>query len=377
MTATDSLDSGRRRVVDELRVLCVAKRWEHHTASGGYDQLARAVGAEVIRRPFRRRNILNRIKGRVWRQFSHPIPYLLDYHYEDWLVERRVLRSSRLRPPSVVHVLYGDEQLDLLLRQRRRLSCPLVATFHLPPYLVRERFEKTQKHLISGIDLAVVVARNQLQDFANWLGSDRVMYIPHGIDTDRFCPSDGHQRRECVRFITVGHHMRDWKALDEIIEQCRALELPARFDIVTREHFLSTSAHSPNVHFHSGIAEDRLIQLYREADALLIPVCDATANNAALEGLACGIPVISTRVGGMPDYVDDTCGWLFEKGEVARIVNLIGKICNEPESASSRRAAARSKALVFNWKRVAAKMRLVYEALAHHPRSELIDARWE
>ena len=376
MTATDSSNCGRGRLKDELRVICVAKRWEHHTASGGYDQLARAVGAEVIRRRLCR-DILHRIKGRVWRQFSHSSSYLLDYRYEDWLAERRVLRSSRLCPPDVVHVLYGDEQLDLLLRQRQRLSCPLIATFHLPPYRVQERFEKTQKHLLGGIDLAVVVARNQLQDFGNWLGSDRVIYLPHGIDTDRFCPGERLPRRKCVRLITVGHHMRDWKAIDEIIAQCGARKLAVEFDIVASEHGLSSSACLPNVHFHSRISEEHLIQLYREADALLIPMRDATANNAALEAMACGTPVISTMVGGIPDYVDDRCGWLFGKAEVARIVNLIGKISDVPEIALSRRSAARSKALVFSWKHVAEKMCTVYEAVAHHRRLQAFGAGWE
>jgi glycosyltransferase involved in cell wall biosynthesis len=277
-----------------------------------------------------------------------------------------VLRKSWWHPPDVVHVLYGDEQLDLLLRRRQLLSCPLIATFHLPPHRVRERFEEIQKHLVSGIDLAVIVARNQLQPFRNWLGADRVIYVPHGIDTDRFCPAERLPRLECVRLITVGHHMRDWKALDEIICQCDARKLAVRFDIVASEHGLSSSACLPNIHFHSRIPEEDLIRLYSEADALLLPVLDATANNSALEALACGTPVISTMVGGIPDYVDSTCGWLFEKAEVAGIVNLIEDICNEQEIASSRRSAARRKALSFSWKRVAAKMCRVYEAVAHH-----------
>lgn len=363
-------------MMDALRVVCIAKRWKHHTASGGYDQLARAVGAEVIRRPTER-SIPRRVVARLWRELSHPKSYLVDYWYEDWLAEKRVLRDSQRCSPDIVHVLYGDEQLDLLLRERKRLPCPLIATFHLPTYKVRERFEKTQKHLISGIDLAVVVARNQLEDFGNWLGPDRVIYVPHGIDTDQFCPGERLPRRQCVRLITVGEHMRDWKAIDEIIDRCRALGLNVRFDIVTRKHDLSTSAHYPNVHLHSRISEEHLIQLYREADALLVPVTDATANNAALEALACGTPVISTRVGGIPDYVDNACGWLFEKGEVAWIVDLIGKICEEPEIASSHRAAARTKALVFSWKRVAEKMRTVYEAVAHHRSPEAVGAAWE
>lgn len=363
-------------MMDELRVICVAKRWEHHTASGGYDQLARAVGAEVVRRRIRR-SVPTRIASGVWRQFSHSKPYLLDYWYEDWLAELRVLALSRRRPPDVVHVLYGDEQLDLLLRRRRLLSCPLIATFHLPPHRVRERFEETQKHLLSGIDLAVVVARSQLQAFRDWLGEDRAIYVPHGIDTDRFCPSERPLRHECVRLITVGHHMRDWKTLDEIIDQCQAHKLAVRFDIVAKEHSLSSCAHLPNVQIHSQIPEEHLIGLYREADALLIPVHDATANNAALEALACGTPVISTMVGGMPDYVDNCSGWLFEKNEVAGIVKLIAEICNERGIAASRRNAARNKALLFSWKRVAARMRMVYEAVAHHRCLDVAGVEWE
>ena len=246
-----------------------------------------------------------------------------------------------------------------------------------PPHRVRVRFEEAQKHLLSGIDLAVVVARNQLQAYGNWLGTERVIYIPHGIDTDRFYPGERPPRRECVRLITAGNHMRDWKAIDKIMAQCEARKLEVRFDIVSSEHGLSNSAKLPNVHFHSRIPEEDLVRLYSEADALLLPVQDATANNSILEALACGTPVISTMVGGIPDYVDNTCGWLFEKSEVLEIVKLIGQICNEPEIASSRRAAARSKALSFSWERVAAKMRAVYQAVAGGHSVQAAVAEWE
>jgi glycosyltransferase involved in cell wall biosynthesis len=275
-----------------------------------------------------------------------------------------------------VHLLNGDEQLDLLLRRRQLLSCPLVATFHLPTNRVRERFEEFHKHLVSGIDVAVVVARSQLPDFANWLGPDRVVYVPHGIDTDQFSPGEGTLPRDGLRLLTVGHHMRDWKAIDEIIDKSTRLGLTVRFDIVASEHGLSGSFKFANVHFHKGVPEECLIQLYREADALLLPVRDATATNAALEALACGTPVITTMVGGMPDYVDSTCGWLFEKGEVDGIVQLVSEICSRPEIAWARRGAARDKALGFSWERVAAAMRIIYTAAAHRRLPELVAPEW-
>jgi glycosyltransferase involved in cell wall biosynthesis len=93
-------------------------------------------------------------------------------------------------------------------------------------------------------------------------------------------------------------------------------------------------------------------------------VLDSTANNTVLESLACGTPVISNSVGGIPDYVDDTCGWLFGKGEVLGIVKLIDQLCNNPEIARSRRESARRKSLEFSWDRVAEQMVAIYEAVA-------------
>ena len=77
---------------------------------------------------------------KTWKKRTNTGAYLLDYRLEDWLAEQQLLAKCLLNPPDVVHVLFGDEQLDLLLRRRRMLRCPLVATFHLPAERVRRRF---------------------------------------------------------------------------------------------------------------------------------------------------------------------------------------------------------------------------------------------
>lgn len=346
-----------------MQVVCLSKRWRHHTASGGYDRLAREIGATVVQRT-RSSELLRRVRRRLGRMMSPNDSYLLDYSYEDFAAELRLLGRSLLRKPHIVHALYGDDQLDLLLRARRLLPCPLVASFHLPSFRVADRFERFHKHLLAGIDAAVVVSRCQLKDFRCWLGPDKVIYVPHGIDTQRFCPSghDSQQRR--VRLIIVGDHMRDWEASHRIIDECNARRFPVQFDIVVRQTLWPLFAGCANTRLHAGIREEELIRLYQEADALLVPVIDATANNSVLESLACGTPVISNAVGGIPDYVDDACGWLFGKGEVMGIVKLIDQLCNCPEIAWSRRESARRKSIEFSWNRVAEQMVTIYEAVA-------------
>src|SRR6185503_9492182 len=107
-----------------MRVTYLSKRWAHHTRSGGYDRLASAVGGAVIsRRPVN--SLLARAANRLWVTRTATHSYLMDYQFGDLLAELSVLGSALIRPPTLVHVLYGDEQLDLLLRYRRLLRCPL------------------------------------------------------------------------------------------------------------------------------------------------------------------------------------------------------------------------------------------------------------
>jgi glycosyltransferase involved in cell wall biosynthesis len=349
--------------VELMNIVCLTKRWQHHTASGGYDRLAQETRATVVQRS-EVSGFLHLALRALWRMRSRTDIYLMDYRYKDFLAEWRLLAASWFRKPDVVHVLYGDEQLDLLLRSRWLLPSPLIATFHLPTLLVRDRFEQWQKHLLAGIDAAIVLSRCQLKDFQCWLGPDKVVHVPHGIDTRRFRPGDDDPQRRQLRLIMVGENMRDWEASHRIIDECHARQLPVEIDAVLKRELWSVFTGCTNLRLHSGISEDQLIRLYREADALLVPVVDSTANNAVLEALACGTPVISNSVGGITDYVDETCGWLFGKSEVLGIVNLIEQLCHNPEIARARRESARLKSLEFSWDRVAEQMAAIYEAVA-------------
>jgi glycosyltransferase involved in cell wall biosynthesis len=345
-----------------MQVVCLTKRWQHHTASGGYDRLARELNCVEVSRA-KDEGQAHRVIHHFWRKRKQSTDHLLDYNYVDWVAEWKLLAKANFKRPDLVHVLYGDEQLDLLLRRRQLLRCPLIATFHVltTREIVKTRFERVQKHLIKGIDLAIVVARSQLADFQRWLGPGRVVYIPHGIDTKRFCPGRRANNAQAVRLVVVGETLRDFDAIHRIIDGCWNMRLPVEFDVVVREKCFPYFAGCTNVRLHAGISEEELITLYRTADALLLPVLDATANNAVLESMACGTPVISSRVGGIPDYVDETAGWLFPKHDVKEIVALIESGCNNREVFTSRRWGARAKSLEFDWGQITEQLCGVYD----------------
>ncbi len=83
----------------------------------------------------------------------------------------------------------------------------------------------------------------------------------------------------------------------------------------------------------------------------------------SLKSLACGTPVITTKTGGMLDYVNANCGWLLPKGDVTGAMELLAQINLNRDLTVSRRTPARNQALRFDWKTVAGQVRNLYCAV--------------
>jgi hypothetical protein len=78
-----------------MQITCLVKRWEHHTASGGYDRLAQGVDATIIKRQ-RVHGLGGKIAQKIWRRCTATDAYLMDYQFGDWLAEIRALAITTL-----------------------------------------------------------------------------------------------------------------------------------------------------------------------------------------------------------------------------------------------------------------------------------------
>lgn len=81
----------------------------------------------------------------------------------------------------------------------------------------------------------------------------------------------------------------------------------------------------------AGLLDDRaLLEEFGRANALILPSHQETAPMVVQQAMAAGLPVIATRVGGIPDQLDhEQTGWLFEPGNVEQLAALIGKVATD------------------------------------------------
>jgi glycosyltransferase involved in cell wall biosynthesis len=322
--------------------------------------LAAAVSAKIIMRK-QISGLLGKALNKIWQRLR-PKQCSSNYQIGDWLAEIQLLATCFFSAPDIVHVLYSG-QIHLLIKWRGLLRCPLVLTFHAPHENTRPyRWNTYPKGL--NLDISVVLATSELVALQRWIEPHKIVYIPHGIDTVRFRPDGQILDPDKMRVLVVGFHMRDWVVIHRTIDEINYRRLNVEFHIVEpHDGFRPYFTGCANLVYHSRISESELIGLYRGADVLFLPVTNATANNTILEALACGTPVISTAVGGIPDYVDDESGWLLPVGDVGGHVNLIASLAANRELAWRRRGAARTQALKFDWRLVAEQMMAVYAAV--------------
>ena len=275
------------------------------------------------------------------------------YNLSNLNAELLALASCIAGQTDIVHFLEGERSglfLPRFLRLAHLSKIRTLVTFHQPPEILREA---VNEDLLQWVDQIILVSPSQLPFFLPHVPKDRLQVLLHGVDVEFFYPPVSRQDPIDFRCVTVGRWLREWNVLRQVVSA-----LPeVRFDVVTGAETGLAGFH--NVHIHRGIDDGALADLYRSADVLLLPLIDSTANNALLEGMASGLPVVATDLPAVRAYLPEG-GVLVPDNSIEGFVTGLQWLQQDISVRHAMGRSARARAEELAWPRVVRQYETLY-----------------
>lgn len=219
---------------------------------------------------------------------------------------------------------------------------------------------------------ALVVPSHFLSEVFGRFGMPATI-VPNIIDLARFRPAPAATERQ--------PHLLVARNLEPIYDNATAIrafaivrgEVPAARLTIAGEGPLRASLEglaaelgvADAVRFCGRVPNADMPALYASAQVSVNPSLADNMPISVLESLASGVPVVSTRVGGVPYLVEhERTALLVEPGDAAALARAVLRLLREPELAERLRAAGLESVRRYDWASVMPKLLAVYEAAA-------------
>ncbi len=272
-------------------------------------------------------------------------------------------------------------------------GAPHVVTFHTlsrikmqsrsgeqePP--VRQEMEE---RIIADADCLVAFSPHERDAMVRLYGADgkRVELIPCGVDLGRFRPIG---RTAARRELGLNGHkvllyvgrIEPLKGMDLLLHAAASLESEEGVQVLVvgsdadgsgeleRLHKLSDDLQlGHTVEFVGRVPQERLALYYSAADVCVVPSFYESFGLAALESMACGTPVVASRVGGLSTIVQHgRTGYLKSWRCPEAFAQSLEMIMANEDLRDSMGRAARSRAETLSWDQVAGRLLALYDRL--------------
>jgi glycosyltransferase involved in cell wall biosynthesis len=286
-------------------------------------------------------------------------PHVIDLWEEPWSwVSAHTIRARNQILPSAYVISETEQNIDK----------------HLPP-----PFEQFRRYTLRHADF--LVGRNtesiEIVRRKGYRGPSEV--VPNAVDVTRFQPMDrtACKARYGVSGFVIGYAGRlvEEKGLAEIMDAMQSLPADVQLLVAgdgplrpTLEAFARQPSFVGRVHILGAVAADQLGSVMNAMDVLLIP-SRTTARwkeqfgRVIIEAHACGVPVIGSTSGAIPDVIGQA-GLVVPERDAAQLAQAIATMRADPAKTQAMGEIGRRRAHEeFTWAAVARRMRAIYGTL--------------
>jgi colanic acid/amylovoran biosynthesis glycosyltransferase len=184
--------------------------------------------------------------------------------------------------------------------------------------------------------------RSQLMKLVEPRHWDRLEIVHCGVDAERFAPVDRSARDPgALEVLCLGRLVPD-KGQVILLDAVAALRRDgsdARLTLAgdgpdrgALEAHAKALGVADAVRFVGAVGQDRIRELYAAADVFCLPSFAEGVPVVLMEAMACGLPVVTTRITGVPELVDDgRSGMLVRPGRSDELAGALQRMLDDPE----------------------------------------------
>lgn len=223
--------------------------------------------------------------------------------------------------------------------------------------------------LIWNASRAIVANGSGLEALARSSGTRRPVYmIPNGVDPNRFYPPESKSRGETFTLLFAGRFVDSQKNIMrvcELLSEWDDIRLILAGDGPDRkriEQFILQNEFGNRVFLSGWLKGDALREIYQRADVYVSASRWEGMPNSALEAMACGLPLILSRIPGHTELIEEgRNGFLFDSEDAAALKSAVQKLRSDAALWSRMSAESRFMACErFDWRTLAEKHMAIY-----------------
>ncbi len=340
-----------------MKIVAVLEQFPHHNPQTSPDNMVNYINYESVIR-HNQGTVRNRLLKEL-RRISDPlcrrISGMAGYDTNSLLTDIKVL-SKNFTEEKLIHFFNGDITCKFTPYLKRNNT--VITTYHQPPDFFYQFFKNCEH--IKRLDGVLVTSTVQQELFNHYLPEERVFYVPLAVDTKLFIPPPSRVDNNKKICLFVGNWLRDFKNMREIIKNFQLHE-DIEFHIITLEQNRHYFHDLKNVAFFSGLSIGDYLKELQMADLFVVPLKSCTSNLAMLEAMSCGLPIITTDVGGIRDYLDESSTVFHRPGDSNGPADSIADLLQDDNQRQKMSDLARKHAANFTWERISTKLKDVYQ----------------
>jgi glycosyltransferase involved in cell wall biosynthesis len=203
---------------------------------------------------------------------------------------------------------------------------------------------------------------------------ERLTVVPVGVDHTVFKPYHDVVKKKGRLMVTSSSDV-PMKGLVPLLEAIAKLRVEREIDLIVigqpkaKGRVASTMDRlglNDIVTTISGVSDEELARLYGEAEVAIVPSLYEGFSLPAIEAMSCGVPVVATTGGALPEVVGTSgeTGLLVEPNNPDALVNAIRRLLDDPELANRLGANGRERVIErFTWQVTARGTAACYDTI--------------